>query len=462
MLLRVREEHAARVRSRLVLTALGVTAAVTAVLVVHFAAAPTARWLLYVGVVAALGWVGRPAGQALIDHAVTPTRVERLTDRTVVRALGALGLAGINQALGGKDGSDGRGWFPRPICRDGEGWRADVDLPHGVTAAEVAERREKLASGLRRSVGSVWPEPDRDAHAGRLVLWVGDQDMSKAVQKPWPLAKAGRADLFGPVPFGTDQRGRIVTVQLMFTNVLIGALPGAGKTFALRVLLLAAALDPTAELRVFELKGTGDLEPLAKVCRHYASGVDDETLSAAMNSLREVHGELERRAEVIKAQPKAVCPENKVTRALADRPGLGLHPLVLAIDECQELFTHEDYGKEAEKLAVAIIKRGRALGILLWLATQRPDAKSLPTGVSANVGTRFCMRVMGQLENDMILGTSMYKAGHRATMLTDADLGIGYLAAGGQPRVVRSAYLNGPAAERITVRARVLREDRGA
>jgi DNA segregation ATPase FtsK/SpoIIIE, S-DNA-T family len=35
-----------------------------------------------------------------------------------------------------------------------------------------------------------------------------------------------------------------------------------------------------------------------------------------------------------------------------------------------------------------VIKLGRALGIVL-LATQRPDARSLPTGVSANVGTRF-------------------------------------------------------------------------
>ncbi len=33
-----------------------------------------------------------------------------------------------------------------------------------------------------------------------------------------------------------------------------------GKTFAMRVLALVAALDPLVELRVFELKGTGDLQ----------------------------------------------------------------------------------------------------------------------------------------------------------------------------------------------------------
>jgi DNA segregation ATPase FtsK/SpoIIIE, S-DNA-T family len=70
---------------------------------------------------------------------------------------------------------------------------------------------------------------------------------------------------------------------------------------------------------------------------------------------------------------------------------------------------------------------------MLLLATQRPDARSLPTGVSANVGTRFCLRVMGQLENDMILGTSAYKNGVRATMFTARDKGVGYLVGGPDP-----------------------------
>src|SRR5690606_32947095 len=85
------------------------------------------------------------------------------------------------------------------------------------------------------------------------------------------------------------------------------------------------------------------------------------------------------------------------------------------IDECQELFGHEDYGKAAGRLAEQVIKLGRAYGVILLLGTQRPDAKSLPTGITANVNTRFCLAVMDQLANDMILGTSAYKNGYRAT-----------------------------------------------
>jgi S-DNA-T family DNA segregation ATPase FtsK/SpoIIIE len=321
------------------------------------------------------------------------------------------------------------------------------------------ERRDRLASGLRRPLGCVWPEPAHDAHAGRLVLWVGDQDMSQSKPRPWPLAQHGEADLFRPVPFGADQRGRLVAILLMFANVLIGAMPRFGKTFALRVLLLAAALDANAQLRIFELKGTGDLSPIEGCCHHYASGADDHTLESAMESLREVYAELNVRAKRIAGLPRELCPENKVTPELAARRSLGLFPIVVAIDECQELFSHPDFKDEADRLATGIIKRGPAMGVILILATQRPDAKSLPTGVSANVGIRFCLRVMGQTENDMVLGTSAYKNGIRATTFGPRDKGIGYLiGAADEPQIVRSAYIDGPTAEAIAARARALRE----
>jgi S-DNA-T family DNA segregation ATPase FtsK/SpoIIIE len=407
-------------------------------------------------VVLVLGWVGTPSDKPVTGRSVVTHKPTRLTSDLVIRALGALGLGEVNKALSkGQNGVT----FPAPITRDGPGWRADVDLPFGVTVTDIVERRDRLASGLRRPLGCVWPEPAHDAHAGRLVLWVGDQDMSQSKPRPWPLAARGDADLFRPVPFGADQRGRLVSILLMFANVLIGAMPRFGKTFALRVLLLAAALDANAQLRIFELKGTGDLSPIEGCCHHYASGADDGTLEAAMESLREVYAELNTRAKRIAGLPRELCPENKVTPELAARRSLGLFPIVVAIDECQELFSHPDFKDEADRLATGIIKRGPAMGVILILATQRPDAKSLPTGVSANVGIRFCLRVMGQTENDMVLGTSAYRNGIRATTFGPRDKGIGYLiGAADEPQIVRSAYIDGPTAEAIAARARALRE----
>ncbi|MGH3612601.1 MAG: hypothetical protein ACRDRK_08385 [Pseudonocardia sp.] len=155
-------------------------------------------------------------------------------------------------------------------------------------------------------------------------------------------------------------------------------------------------------------------------------------------------------------------PGSKVTRELADRRSLGLRPLVFVVDEAQELFAHGDHGKEAGELATAIIKRGRALGVMLVLAAQRPDEDSLPTGVSANVDTRFCLRVMGQVENDMVLDTSAYRNGLRATTFTRSDRGIGYLVgATDAPVVVRSYYLNAEDSDAVVARAYTARQVAG-
>ena len=126
------------------------------------------------------------------------------TRDVITRALGSLGIAGINQALRNGEPIN----FPSPVREDGPGWRFEVDLPYGVTATQVIERREQLASGLRRPLGAVWPEVVAHEHAGRLEFWVGRVDISKAKPAPWPWLRTGGGNVFEPLPFGTDPRAR--------------------------------------------------------------------------------------------------------------------------------------------------------------------------------------------------------------------------------------------------------------
>jgi S-DNA-T family DNA segregation ATPase FtsK/SpoIIIE len=447
-----------RVRLRWRLAALAVVLLALAALAAHLWLPPAGQTTAVLLLVGLLGWAGSPKDAPIISRAVVTTRAQRLTADTVIRALGALGISLINQAL-----SKGPGiTFPAPIQRDGPGWRAEIDLPYGVTAVDIIEKRRELASGLRRPVGCVWPEPVDDEHAGRLVLWVGDQDMNKARQPAWPLAKTGSVDLFQPAPFGTDQRGRWVPLTLMFTSAAIGAIPRMGKTFALRELLLIAGLDPRAELHCYDLKGTGDLGPLACIAHRYRAGDDEQDVDYALADMRALRQELRRRAKVIRELPRHLCPENKVTPELADTRSYGLHPVVIGVDECQIWFEHPKHGKEFEDICTDLVKRGPALGFVLIVATQRPDAKSLPTGISANVSTRFCLKVLGHTENDMVLGSSQHRNGVRATMFAWKDKGIGYLVGeGADARIVRTVYLDGPASEHIALRARAARQAAG-
>ncbi|MFJ8585207.1 cell division protein FtsK [Streptomyces sp. NPDC093595] len=420
-------------------------------------------WLMTVSVgavVMALGYAGESPDAPVINRAVELPKAQKLTSDIVLRALAALSISQINQAVAkGRDGFV----FTAPITRDGPGWRAEGDLPYGVTVSDVMDRRDRLASGLRRPLGCVWPEAVPDEHTGRLVLWVGDQDMSKAKQPAWPLAKSGSVDLFKPTSFGTDQRGRWVELSLMYIAGVVGAIPRMGKTFLLRLLLLIAALDPRAELHTYDLKGTGDLDPVGEKCSHrHRAGEDEEDIEYAIQDLRALREELRRRAKMIRSLPRDICPESKVTTELASMKKFGLHPIVIGVDECQVWFEHPKYGAEFEEICTDLVKRGPATGITLLLATQRPDSKSLPTGISANASTRFCMKVMGQIENDMVLGTGSYKRGVRATMFAWGDKGIHYFVGeGSDARIVRSVYVDAVAAEAIATRARKLREDAG-
>ncbi|MFD3885041.1 cell division protein FtsK [Streptomyces microflavus] len=408
----------------------------------------------------AMGRLGQPADDPVIHRAVEIPKAVKLTSDIVLRSLGALGIPAINQI----QSKGGEGFtFTAPITRDGPGWLAVGDLPYGVTVTDVIDRREKLASGLRRPLGCVWPEAVPDEHTGRLRLWVGDQDMSQTPPAKWPLAISGTVDLFKPVDWGTDQRGRWIGITLMFIAGIIGAIPRMGKTFLLRLLMLIAALDPRAELHTFDLKGTGDLDPVGEhVSYRHRAGEEDADIEYIVADLREVQGELRRRAKVIRSLPRDICPESKVTSELASKRSLGLHPIVISVDECQILFEHPKHGAELKEICTDLVKRGPATGIVLLLATQRPDKDAIPTAISANASGRWCLKVMGQVENDMVLGTGSYKRGVRANLFSWGDKGICYfLGEGADARIVRSAYIDSVEAERIALRARALRQKAG-
>jgi len=451
------EQRRSIVRGRLVMVGVGFLALAMAGMVAVESLTRATLALTAAVAVVALGLAGRRPDRPLTRRAVDSNAIPKLTSELILTALASLGIGELNKAMA-KGGPTAVG-FPSPITRDGPGWRADIDLPPGVTAGDVIERRDRVASGLRRPLGCVWPEPDADSHEGRLVLWVGDRSLSSSKPTPWPLTKAGKANVFEPVTIGVDQRGRPVQVTLMYASGIIGAIPRMGKTFLLRLLLLIAALDPRCEIHVFDLKGGADMSPLEGVAHAYRTGDDREDIEYIVRDLRDLHADMQARYKTVRHLPKDVCPESKVTDALASRPELGLHPVIVAMDECGIAFQDPTHGAEIADLSERLGKRGPAVGIMVWNATQRPDAKSLPTGISANAVLRLCLKVMGQIENDMVLGTSSYKAGIRATMFARSDRGIALLAGeGDDPVVVRISYVDTPTATTIVARARAARE----
>ena len=142
---------------------------------VVWAAAAAAAMLL-------LARFGRPLGHRIIGPAVVPPMYEEPTQDRITEALGSLGIKNINDVI-----KEGRGLqFVSPVMQSGPGWNVQLDLPRGVTAGHIMERRPELASALRRPLSATWPGGVPSEHEGRLELWVGF-DILKTKPPRYPL-----------------------------------------------------------------------------------------------------------------------------------------------------------------------------------------------------------------------------------------------------------------------------------
>ena len=281
------KEHAHRVRSRLM--GLAVASIFALALLPRLLEAMPLVIAITIGL---LGWHGRRSDQPLVDHAVEKGEpVRRLTSDMVIRACTAAGLCTEKEPIS----------FIAPVARDGAGFVTTLDLPPGKTAADALKRSESIASGLGMSVRRVFLDSVPEEHAGRLRLWVADEDPFKGKPLASPLMKAPRFNFWDPIPVGVDARGRPFAFRMIWTSFLVGSVPRMGKTNLLRLIASAAALDVYVQLVIADGKGGADWLPFEKVAHWYGSGVRGGVVEALAEMLEGLIPEMDRRYGVIKS-----------------------------------------------------------------------------------------------------------------------------------------------------------------
>jgi S-DNA-T family DNA segregation ATPase FtsK/SpoIIIE len=456
-----RKDQLARQRpARIALTV--VVVATTAAL---FVWAP--RWIFWpaaVVVVVLFGCLGQSPDRPIFTPAIVPGYTRQLSPGIVVRAFKAVKLCSDDEPL----------TFATPIHRDANGWAAVLDLPfNGSNADQAIAKRDGIAAGLDVDERQVFLSRVRGATGSmrRVHLWVCEVDPLSVPAGRSPLIDMARVNFWEPWPLGLNERGEAVEICTLWGALLVGAIPRRGKTFTLRLYALAAALDPHVKLMVFDQKGSPDWTPFEHVADRvfYGDRADPETgvhpLAALRDTVEALLAEVDRRNRLLRQLPKDVCPEGKLTEELARTKDLGLELIVLVIDEVQRGFGSKEYKDELEEMLTDLVKVGPSVGVIPKCATQKPDAKSTPTGFRDQFGIRDALYMSNRDASEAILGAGAGSEGMRADKLPPDAVGSGILRGTGDAKVnggvVRHFFADGVDAEKICLRGRALREQAG-
>ncbi len=333
---------------------------------------------------------------------------------------------------------------PRPVSIEPipAGDLLRVRIPAGSRTSAVVDAAETIAACLGVRELRVARDPANARYAA--VTIVRRDPLVDRRSITWPQLYTPQLSLWVPVPVGINEDGLWVTVSLPERNVLIGGEPGAGKSVAASMLVATAALDPQARLILFDGKRVELATWAGCADRIVGPDIDD-----AINALLDVRVELDRRLDRL-----VELRRRKVTR------GDGIPLLVLVVDELA-YYCNDPDRKQASTfshLLRDLVSRGRAPGIIVIAATQKPSGDTIPTYLRDLFGFRWALRCSTPQASDTILGSGWASMGYAASTIDAADRGVGFLLhEGGRPVRLRTCYLSDDHLDHLGRRAERLR-----
>lgn len=330
------------------------------------------------------------------------------------------------------------------------GVEIDVRVPKGRSAADVEGKASHLADALgAEAVEVLRPRP---GVATLRLRTKPDPLLGGAGVWPWGLLgtfSPPRRSILDAVPLAMAEDGSIVSLNLYCSQLLIGGMSGSGKSVALWLAVLGAgALPPEPYLIVFDGKGGMEFSAL------HGSRADVFVTDPGegLVVLRRLLAELQRRMVLLEQ-----LGARKLDRAHWTTVG---PPLVLVVDELAEWTAsgERDRDKEYATLLRRCINVGRACGLSVLAATQRPSADVVPTAFRDLCSYRWSMRTSNPVMSSIILGDWLPKdVGPHTIPAGTKHAGISVLAdEAGAWRRVRSFFLDDNEVDRLCRRAAAL------
>ncbi|WP_368104018.1 hypothetical protein [Bifidobacterium pseudocatenulatum] len=241
---------------------------------------------------------------------------------------------------------------------------------------------------------------------GHWLLHFYKTEPKNPLDDPIELTASDLADWDGKyVTYGLTEAGEPARLSYAQTSgIVVGGVPGAGKSAGATLLTLPLLASPKASVAIFDGKGGMDWAWAEKAASLYNNDCDLD-LPTATEQLENL---AQRCVEDLKSHPWSDAdPDFWHSGASA------LHPFhLVVIDECQTVFDITGRSKEDKALverckrAVAtIVRKGRSAGWCVMLLTQKPTADSIPTNIRDNCVVRFALRVTTREAAEAVLGS---------------------------------------------------------
>lgn len=214
------------------------------------------------------------------------------------------------------------------------------------------------------------------------------------------------------VPLGRTVTGQVMTADLTkMPHLLIAGATGSGKSVAINVIITSILLKAKpSQVKMLMIDPKKVELSVYNGIPHLLSPVVSEPKKAA-RALGKVVGEMERRYELFAAlgvrnldgYNRMVEKENQNhTDPNEQQPTM---PLILVIvDELADLMM--TVSKDVEDAIVRIAQMGRAAGIHMILATQRPSVDVITGLIKANVPSRIAFAVSSGVDSRTIIDTN--------------------------------------------------------
>lgn len=212
---------------------------------------------------------------------------------------------------------------------------------------------------------------------------------------------------YAPVALGVNAIGEFVSLDLnKIPNLLVGGTTGSGKSVLLHSFVLSLLGSDTHLYLIDPKMVEFGLYKGLKSVRSLVHSAEE-----ALEVIAEVRGIMEARFTALnKAGARNVVDYNR----RADS-GLKMNPIVIIVDEWADLVLQD---KDIQKALCLVAQKGRAAGISIILATQRPSARVVSGLVKANFPGRVALKVASAVDSRVILDKS------GAEKITDIGTGL--------------------------------------